>query len=225
VEAADIYPIAKHAVATLMSRTSCWWPEDREDATQEAALAILLASRRGLDKDRGYYFGAARNGVYMWMRAWLRSNRDTIPLLARVEELLGTETSMAHAMLRNLDSLAPLLRTQQVSRRKIAEVAIAVEVEYCRLMIEGYTIDEAAVKLGRSRRNTFALRERIVPKLRRIAEGRRPEARYAKPGPASLAALRKVTQDPEALRRRGKAISAAKKKPREPKVVAGLMCK
>jgi DNA-directed RNA polymerase specialized sigma24 family protein len=209
--ASDIYSIADHAVSVVMRRGNSWWPPDREDARQEAALAILLASRRGLDKDRGYYFGAARNGVCMWIRAWLRPSRDTFPLLARVEELVAAKTSMADAMLRNLDSLAPLLRGQEVKRRKIAEAEIAVEVEYCRLMLEGYTIDEAGAILGRTRRNTHALRERVVPKLRRIAEGTRHEARYAKPGPTSIAALQKLAQDPEALRRRNQAISAAKR--------------
>jgi hypothetical protein len=194
-----------------MRRGNSWWPPDREDARQEAALAILLASRRGLDKDRGYYFGAARYGVCMWIRAWLRPSRDTFPLADNVNEFLAAKTSMADAMLRNLESLAPLLRRQEVKRRKVAEAAIAVEVEYCRLMIEGYTIDEAGAVLGRTRRNTHALRERVVPKLRRIAEGTRHEARYAKPGPTSIAALQRLAQDPEALSRRNEAISAAKR--------------
>ncbi|HEV8525227.1 MAG TPA: hypothetical protein VGQ71_12060 [Terriglobales bacterium] len=211
MEADQIYAIADHAVKAVMSRTSDWWPADREDARQEAALAILLASRRGLDKDRGYYFGAARKGVCLWIRLWLRPNRDTVPLLARVEELLAAETSIADAMLRNLESLAPLLRGQEVKRRRCAEAAIALEVEYCRLMIDGYTTKEAAVRLGRSQRNTLALRERLLPKLRRIADGIRPEARFVKPGAASIAALRRVERDPEALARRNAAISAAKR--------------
>ena len=147
----------------------------------------------------------------MWIRAWLRPSRNTFPLCARVDELFAAKTSMADAMLRNLDSLAPLLRGQEVSKRKAADAGIAVEVEYCRLMIEGYTIDEAGAILGRTRRNTHALRERVVPKLRRIAEGTRHEARYAKPGPTSIAALQRLAQDPEALRRRNEAISLAKK--------------
>ena len=211
MDAEQIYSIAEHAVSVVMRRGNSWWPPDREDARQEAALAILLASRRGLDKDRGYYFGAAKNGVCMWIRAWLRPNRDTFPLLANIEKLIEAKTSMADAMLRNLDSLAPLLRGQEVKRRKVADAAIAMEVEYCRLMLEGYEIQEAGAILGRNRRNTYALRERVVPKLRNIAEGKRPEARYSKPGPASLVALRKLEQDPQALRRRNEAISAAKR--------------
>src|SRR4029434_4985760 len=212
VDAEHIYSIAEHAVSVVMRRGNSWWPPDREDARQEAALAILLASSRGLDKDRGYYFGAARKGVYMWIRAWLRPSRDTFPLVAKVDEWLASKTNMADAMLRNLDSLAPLLRGQEVKRRKIAEAEIAVEIEYCRLIIEGYEIQEAGAILGRNRRNAYALRERIVPKLRRIAEGKCPEARYAKPGPASLAALRKLEQDPEALQRRNAAIGLAKRR-------------
>jgi hypothetical protein len=214
LEAHDIYRIAEHAVSVVMRRGNSWWPPDREDARQEAALAILLASRRGLDKDRGYYFGAARKGVCMWIRAWLRPSRNTFPLLANVDELLAAKTSMADAMLRNLDSLAPLLRGQEVSKRRAADAGIAVEVEYCRLMIEGYTIDEAAARLGRTRRNTSALRERVVPKLRNIAEGKTREARYTSPGPASIAALRRLAQDPEAVKRRNEAISAAKRQTR-----------
>jgi hypothetical protein len=211
VDAEHIYSIAEHAVSVVMRRGNSWWPPDREDARQEAALAILLASRRGLDKDRGYYFGAARKGVCMWIRAWLRPSRDTFPLCAKVDELFAAKTSMADAILRNLDSLAPLLRGQEVKKRKIAEAEIAVEVEYCRLMLKGYEVQEAGAILGRTRRNAYALRERVVPKLRRIADGKRPEARYAKPGPTSIAALRRVSQDPEALRRRNAAISAAKR--------------
>src|SRR4051794_38576135 len=117
MEPDQIYPIAEHAVRAIMGRTSCWWDEDREDAKQEAALAILLAARRGLDKDRGYYFGAARKGVYMWMRAWKRPNRDTFPLLDTAERLIASNTTMGDAMYRGLDSLAPLLRGQRTKCR------------------------------------------------------------------------------------------------------------
>jgi hypothetical protein len=192
--------------------TSRWWAEDREDARQTAALQILLAGRRGLDKDRGYYFGAARKGVAMWIRAWLRPSRATFPLLVRFEELLAAETSMADSMLRNLESLAPLLRGQRIKSRKSTDAEIELEIEYCLLMIEGYTIDEAAVKLGRTRRNTHALRERVVPRLQMIADGKQPEIKPVNVNPASIAALRKLAGDPEAVRARNKAISAAKRR-------------
>jgi hypothetical protein len=194
-----------------MRRTSRWWAEDREDARQTAALEILLASRRGVAKDRGYYFGAARKGVALWIRYWLRPMRATFPLLPRFEELLAAETSMADSMLRNLESLAPLLRGQRIKIRKSTDAEIELEIEYCLLMIEGNTIDEAAEKLGRTRRNTHALRERVVPRLQMIADGKRPEIKPVNVNPASVAALRKLAQDPEALRKRNRAISAAKR--------------
>jgi len=212
MNAEEISAIAKQAVNRSMSRISIWWPEDREDAQQEAALAILLAARRGLDKDRGYYFGAACKGVYLWIRLWLRPNRHTFPLLANVEELLAAPTTLGDAMLRHLESLAPLLRGLRVKCSARAESDIALEVEYCRLMIEGYRMEEAARILGRTRRNTLALRARVLPRLRMIANNEKPEAHFAKPGPASLAALRRTEADPEALRRRNAAISAAKRK-------------
>jgi hypothetical protein len=212
MDAARIYAIARHAVSAVMRRTSAWWPEDREDATQEAALAILLASRREPAKDRGYYYGAAKKGAYLWIRAWLRPSRDTFPLVAQAEEFLRAKTNMAEAMLRNLDSLAPLLRGQRTKHRATTEAEIALEVEYVRLILEGYTIPEIAHRLGRTRRNTDALRERIVPRLQMIRDGKKPEVRHVKPGPASLAALRRIAQDPEALRRRNEAISRAKRR-------------
>lgn len=211
METGQIYSIAKHAVNAIMSRTSSWWLEDREDATQEAALAILLASRRKGDKNRGYYYGAAKKGVYMWIRAWLRPRRNTFPLPAPIEQLLTAKTNIEETILRNLDSLAPLLRGQEVMNRKSAETEIALEIIYCRLMIEGYTIDQAAAKLNRTKRNTYALRERVIPKLSMITEGKRRKGRYAKPGPTSLAALRRLEQNPELLRRRNAMISAAKR--------------
>ena len=194
-----------------MSRTSVWWPEDREDARQEAALAILLALRRGLDKARDYYFGAARKGVYLWIRTWLRPKRNTFPLLDNVDEFLAAETTMSEALLRNLDSLARLLRGQRTKERATTVGEIALEVEYCRLVIQGYTTDEMAVRLRRTRRNISALRERVVPRLRMIADGKRPEIKPIHVNPASLMALREVERNPQALRKRNRAISAAKR--------------
>ena len=209
--AEEILDIADHAVNLVMHRKSCWWDHDRDDARQEAALNILLAERKGLDKDRGYYFGAAKLAIYLWIRLWKRPNRDTIPLVGRIAELVTAKTSISEAMLRNLESLAPLLRGQRLKRRQTTEDEIALEVAYCRLMVEGYSMHEAAAKLGRSFRNTQALRERVAPRLRMIAAGKRPVAKEWTPSEKQLANLRRTNRDPETIRRWNEAISRAKR--------------
>src|SRR5215467_13574261 len=211
METSEIYSIADHAVRTVMSRRDRWWDADREDARQEAAFAILLAARRGLAKDRGYYFGAARKGVYWWIRNWLRPERNTVPLAERIDEFIAADTTMSGAMLRGLDSLAPLLVAQRTKGHCFRQ-QVELEVAYCRLMVEGYTIDEAAGRLGRTRRNTLALRERVLPRLRMIAEGKRPVANKRTPTEKQLANIRPT---PEMVARRNAAIRAAKRATRE----------
>ena len=206
MEAERIYNFASCAVNTIMGRR--YWDEDRDDARQEAALYVLLAERRGLDRSSGFYYTYAKYGVLHWIEKFCRRNRDTIPLSAWVERMTAANTSTSEAMLRNLDSLAPLLRGQRVHNSQNVDQEIALEVAYCRLMLEGYSIEETAAKLGRTRRNTESLRERIVPRLRMIAEGRKPVRRFAMP---SLEGLRRLERDPEALRRRNEAISRAKR--------------
>ncbi len=215
MQAAEILDIADHAVNAIMRRSRIWWAEDRDDARQEAALAILLALRRPQagemdpDRRRGYLFGAARKGVAWWIRRWLRP--DTFQLLDTAEEFVAADTAMSQAMLRNLESLASLLRGQRVKQRRTTEDEIALEVAYIRLMLEGYTIKEAAIRLGRSARNTAALRERVVPRLQMIANGKKPELKPVDVRPESLEALRRCSRDPEILGRRNQSISRAKR--------------
>ena len=172
-----------------------WSHEDWEDAIQEAATAIV---RLAPDAYEGVCVLAGKHAIYDWMRRWYNE-----PLRCPFDEA----HDYAHPdrdppwPLDYLDALAPLLSAQHA--QKVDE-----DMAYLRLLLRGYSMVGIAQELGISIRNTFAIRERTIPRLERIARGEWPARYTANVQPSSRAALARINSDPAMLARRGEAIRA-----------------
>jgi DNA-directed RNA polymerase specialized sigma24 family protein len=204
--AEDVCRIADCAVNKAMMRSKhLWRPEDREDARQEAIVAVLKVSRRRTDIENGYLFRTALLQVYMWMRKLIRRNR-TVMLTARLDEWLATDSSYSSAIERLLISvggLKQLLREQRSHVTKLTERAVEREIEYLRLLLQGYTYEEIAFRMAVTRKATWMMHDCLVDRLERIATGQKPPPRVLPlPSQASLNNLRKAGTDPEVKERR-----------------------
>jgi DNA-binding CsgD family transcriptional regulator len=208
-----ILDIADKATRSTMRRGSRWWPEDWEDANGSAVLGVIEAIRSGKTHP-GTLFMAARYSIYDWMRNHV-GNRDRHSSLEEWrEELAQADTAISRSILKNIDALVPLLKRQRCHSSRIREHKISEEVQFLRLSAQGYSIDGIAVELGISRRNTYAIRERLLPRLQMIAAQRTPEQKVVSVKKSSMEALGRINSDPEALKRRGEAIRLAKRKGR-----------
>jgi hypothetical protein len=168
-----ILDAADHAARTIMGRGSRWWPEDWEDAKAEAVLGILETIRKKPDAGPGYCYRAGVSSICDWLRLWLKGDRP-FQLYEYIDDLIETDTTLSRAMLANLPALVPMLRQQRQRWGPVLERSLEQEVRFLQLILDGYSIDGAALELGISIRNTYAIRERLLPRLKAICTRNRP---------------------------------------------------
>lgn len=136
--------------------------EDWEDATQEAAVAIWAAC----DKPEGVAFLAGKHAVYDWLRSWLRHPRG-----GTILDYLDYAREEHHPpRLEYLNEIAPLLQAQ-------GSMKADEEIRYLELRLRGYSTDGIALEMKLSRRNVYAIRERLMPRLERLSRGVIPPTR------------------------------------------------
>ena len=160
----DILDLSDKAARCTLGRWRGWTCEDWQDATQEAATALLTVPP---DKGEGYAFLVARSAIYTWLRSWLRHPRGGT-LLDYLE--YADESGAVRDPSLVLPTLLPLLQTQ--GSTKAGE-----DTRYLSLRLAGYSTDGIALEMGLSRRRVYAIRERLLPRLDRIARGVVPPTR------------------------------------------------
>lgn len=148
------------------------WPasEDWQDAIQEAAIKAWLASQQCADAGEGYLFQVARAGVYDWLRAWLRHPRGGTIL----EYLNYSQPADVDAPALDVARLAPALLSVRGKHSANTNKHIAEEITYLTLLLERRSIAGIGMEMGLSRRRVYAIRERLLPRLERIAQSLSP---------------------------------------------------
>jgi DNA-directed RNA polymerase specialized sigma24 family protein len=159
----DILDLADKAARCTLRGNPYWTPEDWEDATQEAAAAIIALDA---DKGEGYAFLVAKSAIYSWLRLWLRHPRGGT-LMDFLDYAHEPAEPATHAY---LDALRPALHAQGATKA-------AEDMRYLKLRLEGYSTDGIALEMGISRRRVYAIRERTLPRLERVARGVVPPTR------------------------------------------------
>jgi hypothetical protein len=205
--------IAGCAVNRAMRRSRHMWrEEERRDAQQEALVAILEVLSRKSDAGTGYLFRTALLEVWLWMRKCIR-RRATIRLSPHIDRWAQSdepESSAVARLLAGFGGLERMLRSQRVSPGVLTEGKVRNEIEFLRCLLEGCSVEEAAFRMAMTRRNAYAIRERLLPRLERIAAGMRPQKAEWRISENSLKALRRINSDPELLANRTQAIRAGK---------------
>ena len=157
----DILDLAdKAARCVLGRRPRQWTKQDWEDAIQEGAAAIWAL---GIERYEGARFLAAKHAIIDWVHAWLRHPRGGTLL----DYLDYTEDSSATGDTIRLAILAPLLEVQRA--KKVEE-----DIRYLELLTQHYSTDGIGMEMGLTRRRVYAIRERLLPRLERIARGEVP---------------------------------------------------
>lgn len=193
----DILDLADKAARCVLRGRPCWAAQDWQDATQEAARAIWERVQERPDLHEGHLFLAAKSAIYDWLRVWLRHPRG-----GTLIDYLGYAQGENVRPATCLRELAPLLRRQR--SRKVSE-----DLRYLGLRMAGYSTDGIAQELGISVRNVYAIRERLLPRLERIARNEAAPARRITIREGSRAALERINSDPVMRTRRGAAIRVA----------------
>ena len=161
---ADILDLADKAARCVLRGRPFYTAEDWQDAAQEAAAAIYAAG----DKPEGYLFLVAKSAICDWLRSWLRHPRGGALL-----DYLDYADDTAPARQINpalFDDLAQMLEVQRAAK-------IHEDVCYLQLRTRGYSTDGIALEMQLSRRRVYAIRERLLPRLERIARGEVPPTR------------------------------------------------
>lgn len=158
-----ILDLADKAARVVLGGRRWATAEDWEDATQAAAAEIVGVARP--DVGEGYLFNVARKAIYEWLRTWLRHPRGGTIL----DFLDYSEQPDAPRPPLDLDALAPLLLAARGKRHGFAAHHIQEEIDYLRLLLDGRSIEGIGMEMGLSRRRVYALRERVLPRLERIA--------------------------------------------------------
>jgi hypothetical protein len=225
----EILSLADKAARTVLGPGAhyYWQPEDWEDAKQAAATGILGAIARYAENEteglhEGWYFNAARHAIYDWWNM-MRPRISFFPLLEyahRARESDGPEPPPID--IDKLRSLVPFLARVRMKILPSTGSKIQEDIQYLWLRLQGYSMDGVGVEMNLSRRNTYAIRERLMPRLEMIRDGREPTPKPGIVSAASRANLDAVNRDPERLRLRGEAIRAAKAKRRTAAAGAGL---
>jgi hypothetical protein len=190
----DILTLANKAMRAATRGHVLWTDNDRDDMRQEAAAAICALAGERTD---ALCVHVAKHAIYDWMRFWLRTPRAG-SLLDWVDYSAPPDPSWP---LDYLDALPPLLEAQRAEK-------VEEDMAYLRLRLQGYSIIGIAQELGITQRNAEAIRERTVPRLKRIARGEGPPPIAVNVHENSRATLDRINRDPEALARRGEAIRA-----------------
>ena len=162
-----IVNLADKAARVVLGGKPWYTPEDWQDAAQEAALKLWRVSQERDDVGEGYLFNAARIAIYDWLRTWLDYRRDGT-ILDYLD--YAADEPAAPDLDAQIDALAPRLDAAR-GKRHNAAWHVAQELAYLKLVCRGVSTDGIAMELGLSRRNVYAIRERLVPRLTRIAAG------------------------------------------------------
>lgn len=200
----DVLDFADKAARCVLGGRRCWTEEDWQDAVQEAAVGILEALQKS--NHAGYCFRAGQRQIYEWMRAWLRSYPRGGTLLDYLE--YAQIDNDPHEVDIDLHKLRIMLQSQRAEKSD-------EDIAYIELRMAGRSTAGIAMELGISERNVYAIRERLLPRLERIARGENPPPTTRHVRESSKAALARINSDPELLKRRGDAIRTAKARRKE----------
>ena len=190
----------KAARCVLGRRPYLWSAEDWQDANHEAVCGILEAHTA----NEAIAFTAAKHAIYDWLHLWLR-HRSAGSIFEYIDFTAPDESISEPLDLEPLRAMLADVRTRKANPDKIDQ-----EIRFLALLRQGYSIEGIGVELGISRRNVYAIRERLLPRLRMIANGDQPKRKEYIVSAASLANLQRTNTDPEARKRRGEAIRTAK---------------
>jgi len=158
----DILDLSDRAARCVLGRGH-WTRQDWEDAKQEAAAAIWAEG----DRHEGILFIAAKHAIIDWLRRWLRSPRGCEYL----DYIDHARPPDAAPDISHLASLAPWLEQQRAMK-------VNEDIRYLELIVQGYSTDGIALEMGLTRRRVYAIRERLLPRLERIARGETPAHPY-----------------------------------------------
>jgi len=196
---ASILDLADKAARCVLKGRPIFTAEDWEDAIQEGATAICGLTRE--PHGDGLPFIAAKHAIIDWLRRWLYHHypREGEWLEWRdYTQGQGPEPPWSHDY---LASLAPLLEAQRAEKAE-------EDIRYLSLRVRGYSTDGVALEMGLTRRNVYAIRERLLPRLTRIARGEKPPEMHWNVRASSLRSLDRINSDPEILAKRAAAIRA-----------------
>lgn len=166
-----ILDLADKVARTTLGGKPGYTTEDWQDATQEAALKIWLVRQGAPHAGEGYLFNAARSAVYDWLRGWLRHPRGGT-ILDYLDYPAEDGAAGSRIDERQIDALAPMLAQARRKAYGWTERHIQQEIALLKLLLRGVSIDGIGMELGLSRRNVYAIRERLLPRLKRIAQER-----------------------------------------------------
>ena len=153
----DILDLADKAARCVFRGGRQCTPEDWQDAIQEAACGVVACMGKGETRE-GALFLAAKHAIYDWLRMW-RSH----PRGGTILDFLAYDSDIPHVPDRRyLAALPPMLRQQRA--KKIPE-----DMQYLALRVAGYSTAGIALEMRLSLRNVYAIRERLLPRLARIA--------------------------------------------------------
>ena len=158
----EILDLADKAARCTLRGRPIWTREDWQDATQEAAIAIWELRHQ----PEGYVFLAAKSAIYSWLRVWLRHPRGG----SLLDYLDYADEKNTPRSLDWLGSLAPHLHKQ-------GSMKADEELRYLELRLLGFSTEGIAREMKLSRRNVYAIRERLLPRLERIARDEWPISR------------------------------------------------
>ncbi len=162
VDPSYILDLSDKAARTVLRGRPCWTAQDWEDAKQEAARAIL--EMKGEHRE-GVLFLQAKHAIIDWLRVWLRHPRG-----GTILDYLDYAEDAERVRAISIEPLRLLLRTQGAAKAD-------EDMRYLALRLQGYSTDGIALEMGLSRRNVYAIRERLLPRLERLARGETPISR------------------------------------------------
>lgn len=153
----DILDLADKAARCVFRGGWQCTPEDWQDAIQEAACGIVAHMAAGEDRE-GVLFLAAKHAIYDWLRMWRRHPRG-----GTILDFVDYEATAPHVSdHRYLAALPPMLQQQRAKN-------IDKDMQYLTLRLAGYSTAGIALEMRLTLRNVYAIRERLLPRLARIA--------------------------------------------------------
>lgn len=155
----DILDLADKATRCVLGKhPHLWNAEDWQDAKQEAVCGILKA-RTAYE---AVAFTAAKHAICDWLRVWLR-HRSVGSIFEYIDFTAPDESISEPLDLEPLRVMLTEVRTGKIDHEKIDQ-----EIQFLALLRQGYSIEGIGIELGVSRRNAYAIRERLLPRLRMI---------------------------------------------------------
>ena len=216
VTAELILEIAHHALGKAMKQTRAhykrggWQDHEVEDAREEAIVHILQAAGKQPENGSyGYLVRAGLLGIWMYLRKLCREKRTFQYIDTWDESLVSSDLypSVLERLLTSVGGLKKLLREQRSCVTRLTDAEVQHEIDYLRLLLQGYTYEEIAFRMAVTRKATWMMHDRLVERLDRIAKGQKARQRVLpSPSEASLENLRKIQNDPQALARRAQSL-------------------